>query len=43
MSLGEGETERAIKRRLTVAAKNKGKQLQYSQRAEEGSVVFHVK
>ena len=43
VSLGEGETERAIKRRLTVAAKNRGKKLQYSKRADEGSVVFRVK
>jgi len=41
--IGDGETERAIKRRLTVAAKNQGKQLQYSKRAPVGTVVFRVK
>jgi len=41
--IGDGETERAIKRRLTVAAKNQGKQLQYSKRAPGGMVVFRVK
>jgi hypothetical protein len=39
----DGESEHAIKRRLTVAAKDQGKQLQYSKRAPEGSVVFRVK
>jgi hypothetical protein len=38
-----GETERALKRRLTVAAKGQGKQVQYSKRAPEGSIVFRVK
>jgi hypothetical protein len=41
--LGEGETERAVKRRLTVAAKGQGKRLQYSKRANTGTVVFRVK
>ncbi len=39
VQIGEGETVR----RLTVAAKNQGKQLQYSKRAPEGTVVFRVK
>ena len=43
VQLGEGETERAVKRRLTVAAKNQGKRLQYSKRANAGTVVFRVK
>ncbi len=43
VQIGEGETVRAVKRRLTVAAKNQGKQLQYSKRAPEGTVVFRVK
>ncbi len=43
VQLGEGETERAVKRRLTVAAKNQGKKLQYSKRATPGTVVFRVK
>ena len=43
VQLGDGETERAVKRRLTVAGKNRGKQVQYSKRAGEGSVVFRVK
>ena len=42
-SVADGETERAIKRRLTVSAKNQGKKLQYSKRASEGKVVFRVK
>ena len=42
-SVQDTETERAVKRRLTVAAKNQGKQLQYSKRADKGSVVFRVK
>ena len=37
------ETERAIKRRVTVAAKGQGKRIQYSKRAPEGSIVFRVK
>ena len=41
--LAEGETERAVKRRLTVAAKGQGKRLQYSKRANTGTVVFRVK
>ena len=39
----DDETERALKRRLTIAAKQQGKQLQYSKRAGEGSIVFRVK
>ena len=39
----DNETERAVKRRLTVAAKSQGKQLQYSKRAPQGTVVFRVK
>jgi hypothetical protein len=42
-SLEENETERAVKRRLTVAARIQGKRLQYSKRAPEGTVVFRVK
>ena len=34
----DGETERALKRRLTVAAKGQGKQVQYSKRAPAGSI-----
>jgi len=41
--MSDGETERAVKRRLTVAAKAQGKQLQYSKRADPGTVVFRVK
>jgi hypothetical protein len=43
VQVGEGETDRAVKRRLTVAAKNQGKQLQYSKRSESGTIVFRVK
>ena len=39
----DNETERALKRRLTVAAKGLGKQIQYSKRASEGAIVFRVK
>jgi hypothetical protein len=39
----DGETERALKRRLTIAAKAQGKQLQYSKRASDGTIVFRVK
>jgi hypothetical protein len=42
-AIQDSETERAVKRRLTVAAKNQGKQLQYSKRADKGTVVFRVK
>jgi hypothetical protein len=41
--MSEDETERAIKRRLTVAAKSLGKQIQYSNRADEGAIVFRLK
>jgi hypothetical protein len=43
VQVGEGETERAVKRRLTVAAKHQGKQVQYSKRSDSGTVVFRVK
>ncbi len=39
----DSETERAIKRRLTIAAKGQAKKLQYSKRADEGAIVFRVK
>ena len=39
----DGETERAVKRRLTLAARSQGKQLQYSRRTEPGVIVFRVK
>lgn len=41
--LTEGETGRAVKRRLTMAAKRRGQQLQYSNRAPRGTIIFRVK
>lgn len=42
VSLQEGESQRAIKRRLTVAAKQQGKQIRYK-KGEEGRIVFEVR
>jgi hypothetical protein len=43
VTIGENETERSIKHRLTVAAKRLGKSIQYSKWADEGTIVFRVK
>jgi|DewCreStandDraft_1066081.scaffolds.fasta_scaffold00011_188 hypothetical protein len=42
VTLKEGETQRAVKRRLTMAAKQKGWQLRY-RRSPDGRIVFEVR
>ncbi len=41
--LAPGESERAVKRRITVVAKGQQKRVQYSTHAPEGCVIFRVK
>lgn len=40
--LKEGESQRAVKRRLTVSSKQIGKQIKY-RRGDEGRIVFEVR
>jgi type IV secretory pathway VirB4 component len=42
VTLEEGETGRAIKRRLTIAAKQLGKNLRY-RRSEDNRIIFTVR
>ncbi len=42
VSLEHGETQRAIKRRLTMASKQKGMSLRYK-KGDEGRIVFEVR
>jgi len=42
-TLGHGESERTVKRCLTLAARTQGLRLEWSRRAEVGSVVFRVR
>jgi hypothetical protein len=42
LTLESGESQRAIKRRLTMAGKQKGMNLKY-RRGEEGHIVFEVR
>jgi hypothetical protein len=41
--LQPGETQRAVKRRLTLAAKQRGMEIRYRRNAEDGRIVFEVK
>lgn len=40
--LEDGESQRVIKRRLTIAAKMKGREIRYK-RGEEGRIIFEVR
>lgn len=42
VTLEQGESQRAIKRRLTMAGKQKGISIRY-RKGEEGKIVFEVK
>ncbi len=42
VTLEEGESQRAIKRRLTIASRQQGLEIRYK-RGEEGKIVFEVK
>jgi hypothetical protein len=42
VTLDEGESQRAVKRRLTIASRQKGLEIRYK-RGEEGKIVFEVK
>jgi hypothetical protein len=42
LTLEQGETQRAIKRRLTMASKQKGIILRYK-KGDEGRIIFEVK
>lgn len=42
LTLDEGESQRAIKRRLTTASKQQGKEIRY-RRSEQGQVIFEVR
>ena len=42
VSLEDGETQRVIKRRLTVAGKRQGKEVKYK-KGQEGRIVFEVR
>lgn len=42
VEIEEGETQRAVKRRLTTASKQKGVEIKYK-KSEEGKVLFEVR
>lgn len=41
IALDKGESQRAVKRRLTTAARSRGRQVQYK-RSEDGVILFTV-
>lgn len=44
VTLDEGESQRAVKRRLTAASKLKGKEIKYKyKKGPEGQIIFEVR
>ena len=43
VALEEGDSQRAVKRRLTMASKRKGMEIRYKNNADDGRIIFEVR